>query len=120
MRLSLMPFLFVAIVAQIACASALAPAPPSVTPAGVRFAVAFPDARSVSLAGTFNDWSSATHPLVLAPSGVWTAVVPLPPGEHLFMYVVNGDQWLSPPLAHDFAEDGFGLKNGIVIVRPGK
>ena len=120
MRLSRVPFLVVAIVLEIACAAALAPAPPTVTPGGVRFAVAFPDARSVSLAGTFNEWSTVTHPFVLVPSGLWTAVVPLPPGEHLFMYVVNGDQWLSPPLAHDYAEDGFGLKNGIVIVRPGK
>ena len=30
--------------------------------------------------------------------GVWTIVVQLPPGEHLFMYVVDGTQWISPPL----------------------
>ena len=120
MRLSPVPFLVFAIVVEIACASALVPAPPAVTPAGVRFAVAFPEARSVSLAGTFNEWSTVTHPLVPARSGLWTTVVPLPPGEHLFMYVVNGDRWLSPPLAHDYAEDGFGLKNGVVIVRPGR
>ena len=118
MRLPLMPFV-VAMVAGVACASALAPAPPVVTPAGVRFVVAYPEARSVALAGSFNQWSTVTNPLApSAVSGIWTTVVPLPPGEHLFMYVVDGDRWISPPQAHDYAEDGFGLKNGIVVVRP--
>lgn len=51
-------------------------------------------------------------------SNVWTLVVPLPPGEHLFMYVVDGTQWITPPLADDFLDDGFGSKNGVVVVLP--
>lgn len=121
MRLPLIPFVL-AIAAWMACASCaatLAPAAPVVTPAGVRFVVAYPEARTVAVAGTFNQWSPVSHPLVLsAAPGIWTTVVPLPPGEHLFMFVVNGDEWLTPPLAEDFADDGFGLKNGVVIVRP--
>ena len=117
-----LPLTFVAaIVAAIACAgcaSALAPAAPAVTPAGVRFVMAHPEARRVAVAGSFNQWSTASHPLAPAASpGVWTAVVPLPPGEHRFMYVVDGDTWLTPPLAEDYADDGFGSKNGIVVVR---
>ena len=110
------PFVVVAMVAATGCASTLQPGPPAVTPAGVRFVVSYPDARTVSLAGTFNQWSVVSHPLALATPGVWATVVPLPPGEHLFMYVVDGKQWRSPPLAHDHTEDGFGLKNGIVLV----
>jgi len=48
---------------------------------------------------------------------VWTAVVTLPPGEHLFVFVVDG-QWVVPPVAEDYVDDGFGSKNGVVIVRP--
>ena len=45
----------------------------------------------MALAGTFNQWSISSHPLVRdGTSHVWTLVVPLPPGEHLFMYVVDG------------------------------
>ena len=120
MRLLLMPFVMtiVAIAACGSCASALGPVAPAVTPDGVRFVLAHPDARSVAVAGSFNQWSTVSHPL--APTntpGVWIAVVPLPPGEHLFMYVVNGDRWISPPLAEDYAADGFGSRNGIVVVR---
>lgn len=118
MRLPLVPFV-IAILAGGACASALAPSRPIVTPAGVRFVVAYPDARNVALAGSFNQWSTDTHPLAPSTtSGIWTTVVPLAPGEHLFMFVVDGDRWLSPPLAEDYVEDGFGSRNGIVVVRP--
>ena len=89
------------------------------TPSGVRFSLVRPDATSVALAGPFNQWSASAHLLSRdGTKGVWTLVVPLPPGEHLFMYVVNGTQWVTPPLADDFVDDGFGAKNGVVIVRP--
>ena len=94
------------------------PAPPSVTPAGVRFVLMRNEAASVAVAGSFNQWSASSHPLVRATAGgLWTVVVPLPPGEHAFMYVVDGKEWLSPPLAEDYVDDGFGAKNGIVVVR---
>ena len=70
-----------------------------------------PDATSVALAGTFNQWSASATPLSREGSeGRWTVVVPLPPGEHLFMYVVDGTQWITPPLADDFVDDGFGAE----------
>jgi 1,4-alpha-glucan branching enzyme len=92
--------------------------PPMATAVGVQFELWHPTASNVALAGSFNDWSPASHPLApAARRGNWTAVVPLPPGEHLFMYVVNGTEWVTPPVAEDYADDGFGSKNGIVVVR---
>jgi 1,4-alpha-glucan branching enzyme len=89
-----------------------------VTRDGVQFWTLQPNAQSVAVAGSFNQWSTSSHPLERrSASGVWTAIVTLPPGEHLFMYVVDGSQWISPPAADDHAEDGFGARNGIVIVR---
>ncbi len=41
----------------------------------------------------------------------------LPAGEHKFMFVVDGEQWMVPPLAEDYVDDGFGSRNGVVIVR---
>ena len=109
----------VAAIVSASCAARLAPAWPVVTPAGVRFALMNPEARSVALAGSFNQWSASSHPLVRETArGLWTIVVPLPPGEHLFMYVVDGARWISPPLAEDYVDDGFGAKNGAVVVRP--
>ena len=104
---------------SVSCAASIAPAAPVVTPAGIRFALMRPEARSVALAGSFNQWSSSSHPLARERSrGAWTIIVSLPPGEHLFMYVVDGTEWLSPPLAEYYVDDGFGAKNGVVVVRP--
>jgi 1,4-alpha-glucan branching enzyme len=100
------------------CAARTAPAAPVVTPGGVRFVLMRSEARSVALAGNFNQWSAASHPLAREKSrGLWTIVVALPPGEHLFMYVVDGTEWISPPFAEDYVDDAFGARNGVVIVR---
>lgn len=86
-------------------------------PEGVRFAVLLPNARSVALAGVFNEWSATAHPMRRQGSaGVWMIVVPLGAGDHPFMYVVDGQQWLTPPAADDFVPDGFGQLNGLVVV----
>ncbi|HET9833307.1 MAG TPA: isoamylase early set domain-containing protein [Vicinamibacterales bacterium] len=101
-----------------ACASTIVPAAPVTTHAGVRFVFERAGARSVSLAGSFNRWSLSSHPLVRQNErGLWAIVVPLERGEHTFMYVVNGTEWVSPPLAEDYVDDGFGARNGIVVVR---
>ena len=44
---------------------------------GVHFAVWAPNARQVNVAGDFNDWNGATHPMrQLQQSGYWEAFVP--------------------------------------------
>jgi len=105
--------------ASASCAARLSPGAPVVTPDGVRFVLEQSQARSVTVAGSFNDWSDTSHPLARdARSGLWTATVVLPPGEHQFMFVVDDTEWVSPPLAEDYVDDGFGARNGVVIVRP--
>jgi len=110
--------LFAALLVTNACAAARSSLAPLVTPAGVRFVLEQPDAHSVAVAGTFNGWSPSSHTLRLDGARKrWTLVVALPPGEHLFMYVVDG-AWLTPPDADDYVEDGFGARNGLVVVPP--
>jgi 1,4-alpha-glucan branching enzyme len=92
------------------------PVAPAVTPAGVRFVLMRPEAKSVALAGSFNQWSASAHPLTRGARGAWAVIVALPAGEHLFMYVVDGAQWISPPVAEDYVDDGFGARNAIVVV----
>ena len=89
---------------------------PLVTRDGVRFSLEQPAAQAVAVAGTFNGWSRSAHPMTRdGARGRWTVVVSLPPGEHLFMYVVDG-AWVAPPQAADFVDDGFGSRNGVVVV----
>jgi len=49
-------------------------------------------------------------------TGLWSVDVPLGEGEYTFMYLVNGTQWVTPPMAEDFVTDGFGQTNGVLIV----
>ena len=82
---------------------------------GVTFRLRRMDASSVVVAGDFNGWSLTAHPMRRA-GDMWTAVIPLPPGEHLFMYIVDGTSWITPPNASEVVPDGFGGQNGKVVV----
>ncbi len=100
------------------CASATRPLPPMATPSGVRFVLLYPAATTVALAGSFNNWSTSANQLVREGTrGLWTTTVSLPAGEHLFMYVIDGTTWTTPPMAEYFAEDGFGARNGVVVIK---
>ena len=100
------------------CAARLEPHAPTSEAGGVRFTVKVASARSVAVAGAFNGWSATSHPMArIGSEGPWSLVIPLAPGEQPFMYVVDGTQWLSPPQADDYLDDGFGNRNGVVVVR---
>ena len=84
--------------------------------AAVLFSVSMPEARSVAVAGSFNGWSPIAHPMRNA-GGQWSVSIPLPAGEHKFMYVIDGKTWITPPDADEFVDDGFGQINGVIVVR---
>src|SRR2546430_17420915 len=50
--------------------------------------------------------------------GVWHGVVVLPTGLHEYMFVVDGERWVTDPLAGRYVEDDFGRENSVLIVRP--
>lgn len=84
----------------------------------VKFTFTVPGARSVTVAGSFNSWSLTAHPM--QPAGndsTWSAEIALPAGEHTFMYVIDGRRWMTPPVADEFVDDGFGQTNGVIVVR---
>jgi len=85
----------------------------------VQFVGRFPGAKTVEVVGSFNDWRAGT--LVLRDDdrdGVWRGSVVLPVGEHEYMFVVDGERWVTDPLAGRYVADGFGRQNGFLIVRP--
>jgi 1,4-alpha-glucan branching enzyme len=84
-----------------------------------RFTVKAPHAKRVSLAGDFNNWRHNELRLLKAEAkGVWTVTVPLSPGRYKYMFVVDGKQWQTDPLAESHEQDGFGNKNAVVEVGP--
>ncbi|QHF03545.1 1,4-alpha-glucan branching protein GlgB [Pseudomonas asturiensis] len=64
---------------------------------GVRFAVWAPNARRVSVVGSFNNWDGRRHPMRLRhPTGVWEIFVPrLQPGE-VYKYEILGAHGILP------------------------
>ena len=71
----------------------------------------------MSLVGSFNGWAKGAMPMKTLDGALWSVIVPLNEGEHTFMYLIDGSQWVTPPQAEDFVTDGFGQINGVVIVR---
>ena len=88
------------------------------TPVMVRLVVLQPDARSVHAVGDFNGWDPARTSLQQVSSGVWTVTLPLTPGRYEYMFVVDGQRWVSDPAAVEQADDGFGARNAVLDVLP--
>jgi hypothetical protein len=99
-----------------------APAPMLAAHEGVaQFVARFPEAHSVAVVGAFNDWRPEATPLSDDDhDGVWDARVILPAGQHEYMFVVDGERWVSDPMAGRYVDDGFGRQNAVLVVRPGR
>lgn len=78
-----------------------------------------PSAKSVSLVGNFNNWDSALMSMKKDGRHIWVINVRLPEGIYYYQFVVDNNRWVVPPHAHAYASDGFGGKNGILIVGKG-
>ncbi|RMH54563.1 MAG: hypothetical protein D6679_13420, partial [Candidatus Hydrogenedentota bacterium] len=77
-------------------------------------------ARSISVAGSFNNWDMNATPMSDADGdGVWEAVVDLAPGEYQYKYVVNGTDWVVDPDNPAKADDGYGGQNSVAKVTAG-
>lgn len=76
----------------------------------VQFRLEAGSARQVALAGTFTGWQPSLH-LEEHEPGVWTALVPLRPGVHDYVFVVDGTRWIPDPNAPQQVDDSFGGTN---------
>lgn len=55
-------------------------------------------AKTVNLAGTFNDWSNSSHPMSDADGdGVYEADIAVKPGAYRYKFVIDGDYWTHDP-----------------------
>lgn len=72
----------------------------------VRFDLRLDGARTVQLAGSFSGWQPA-YELTPSGEGQWTVTVPLTPGVHDYVFVVDGERHVLDPAAPRIA-DGFG------------
>ncbi len=84
----------------------------------VRFVLHDADAsaRAVSVIGGFNGWQAGASTMRHDPAaGVWVLETRLPPGDHEYMFLVDGRP-VADPQARLTRDDGFGNVNAILIV----
>lgn len=84
----------------------------------IQFVLVAPDARSVSVAGSFNDWDTAATRLRRDAGGVWTVSLPLLAGRYTYSFVVDGTRWQADPTAPRSADDDFGAPSSVLMVAP--
>jgi 1,4-alpha-glucan branching enzyme len=72
----------------------------------------YSDARSVYLAGEFNDWSP--NSLRMTREGnAWLCNVHLSVGKHLYKFIVDG-HWIKDPANPLWEENEFGTDNSVI------
>ncbi len=83
----------------------------------VVFSLALPDAKTVSVIGSFNNWRSNGYEMTLdSTSKNWTLSVNLPLGSHEYAFVVDGETIMPDPNALLKRDDGFGAQNSILVI----
>jgi hypothetical protein len=82
----------------------------------VRFVHIAPGASRVAVVGDFNGWDPEATPMRRGGPSAWTVSVPVPPGRHVYAFVVDGEQWVPDPAAPLAPEDGFGSRNSVIVV----
>jgi 1,4-alpha-glucan branching enzyme len=81
----------------------------------INFICVAPEANQVHLAGDFNDWDLAAHPMKRQPDGAWLIQVQLTHGHHHYRFLVDGKPVLDPR-AQGIARDHQGAKASLVAV----
>jgi 1,4-alpha-glucan branching enzyme len=76
-----------------------------------------PTAKSVYLAGSFNEWAPAQKKMTKSKDGSFRARMKLTPGKYEYKFIVDGE-WIDDPEA-DKSVNEFGTSNSVVEV-PGK
>ncbi|UCF78446.1 MAG: alpha amylase N-terminal ig-like domain-containing protein [Candidatus Eiseniibacteriota bacterium] len=74
-------------------------------------------AKTVTLAGTFNNWDPGAQPMEFDPAaGAWTVSIELLEGEYRYKFVVDGREWFHDPKVELKVPDGFGGYNSVLRV----
>jgi len=75
------------------------------------------NASQVSVIGSFNNWKAERSIMYYdSETEAWVLEAQLPPGDHEYLFLVNGEQLVPDPQAQLTRDDGFGNKNSIIFV----
>lgn len=82
----------------------------------VQFIVHVPSAARVTVVGDFNDWNLTATPLQHASGDLWTVTVPLVPGRYSYNFVIDGQRWVTDPVAPRARTNEFGQPSSVITV----
>ncbi len=75
----------------------------------------WPDAESVCIVGSFNEWHPSVSPMLRLTDGTWAKELVLTPGRYEYRFVVDGE-WVDDPAATDYVPNPFGGRNAVLTV----
>lgn len=80
------------------------------------FQIFAPQAKKVSVAGSFNNWDVKKHSAKKDTKGNWSAKLVLKPGKYEYKFLVDGS-WVNDPKSGDQVYNSFGTQNSVVEVK---
>ena len=86
----------------------------------ITFRVSVPNAKTVYVLGSFNQWGDVPEQLRNTGNGLFTLTLKLKPGIYQYVYKVDNNEILSDPHARLYTQDGFGQRNAILVVKNSK
>lgn len=84
-------------------------------PTNQTFSFRAPTALSVQLVGDFTHWNERPVNLHKEAGGVWHAEVNVPPGQHHYRFIVDG-QWTDDPECTMRVANPYGGENMVRVV----
>lgn len=75
-----------------------------------------PQAKRVSLAGSFNNWNTKSDVASKDLKGNWMVKLSLKPGRYEYKFFVDGN-WVNDPSCRGCVSNSFGTKNCVMEVR---
>jgi len=83
----------------------------------VTFTLSYPEAESVSLIGSFNQWNPAGHKMQQrGDRNTWVLELWLSEGRHEYAFLVDGKMVVPDQSSTFYQSDGFGNKNSVLFV----
>lgn len=90
---------------------------PILSEKGITFKVRVPGAQQVAIVGSFNNWNRDKDVMSGPDSdGWWSITLPLSPGRHEYLFLIDGTTWHLDPHGTGIADDGFGGKNSVLYL----
>lgn len=85
-------------------------------PNEISFKLYAPNAQTVNLVGTFNDWDKSADVMKKNSHGVWECLKDLPDGNYNYKYLIDGETYIPDPRCLEAAIDAENDLSSIINV----